>query len=408
MPGAGLGDRALPAGLAGAVLRGARARRSSSACRAARTARSRRSRRPARRRRACRSRAGSAAGRPSARTARPGTSSAIVLSSCRGAARACRSRRDSPAASPARRRRVLGAQPRAVPLRPRAGGVLVEDAVAQQQLRQSLPGAHQIAADVLPRADQIAQRLLLDRRHPDRVQRVDHQQPQHPLGVALIGLDLVLRRALDLPRRRHHAPDPRRLQRPREPVPGRARLVRHPRRARQLARNSTTFAVSPGSLHERSSPDSRVQRHRQHAARVHVQTSPAANLRHGSALLPYGVVVDRRGRHPRCVSPTARHARGGAGLPSTAGRPASIWSRRDSSVRSASAVDRGPGAVRRAGRIRAQRGFTDLRPSRHKSAARRRSTVELQRDPPSGRVHNTPARSWDSLGLCASEFPSGG
>jgi 3-phenylpropionate/trans-cinnamate dioxygenase ferredoxin reductase subunit len=36
------------------------------------------------------------------------------------------------------------------------------------------------------------------------MQRVDHQQPHQPLGVALVGLDPILRRPLDLPRRRDH------------------------------------------------------------------------------------------------------------------------------------------------------------------------------------------------------------
>ena len=71
-----------------------------------------------------------------------------------------------------------------------------------------MPGAHQIAADVLTRTDQITKRLFLDVRNPDRVQAVDHQQSHQPLSVAAIGLDLVLRRALDLPRCRDHTPNP--------------------------------------------------------------------------------------------------------------------------------------------------------------------------------------------------------
>jgi hypothetical protein len=35
--------------------------------------------------------------------------------------------------------------------------------MAQQQLGQPMKGTHQIAAKVLPRADEIAQRLLVDR-----------------------------------------------------------------------------------------------------------------------------------------------------------------------------------------------------------------------------------------------------
>jgi hypothetical protein len=53
--------------------------------------------------------------------------------------------------------------------------------VTQQQLREPPTGAHPITAQIFPGAHQIAQRLLLDR--PDRVQRIDHQQPQHPLRV---------------------------------------------------------------------------------------------------------------------------------------------------------------------------------------------------------------------------------
>ena len=78
---------------------------------------------------------------------------------------------------------VKARQPRALADRPGAGGVLVDDVVSQPQLRKSLPGAHQIAADRLPGADDIAQRLLPAARDPDRVQAVDRQQPQHPLSI---------------------------------------------------------------------------------------------------------------------------------------------------------------------------------------------------------------------------------
>jgi hypothetical protein len=173
-----------------------------------------------------------------------------------GVARACRPRRGRPAAWPAPAAKILRSQPGAVPHGPGAGGVLAAHVVAQQQLRESLPGAHQIARRSSRARNQVTQRFFLHARHPHRTHRVDHQQPQHPLGGALVDLDLVLRRALDLPRRRNGAPDPRRLQRPRQPAPGRARPIRHSRRPGQPTRNSTTLAVSPDSLAERSSPDS--------------------------------------------------------------------------------------------------------------------------------------------------------
>jgi hypothetical protein len=84
-----------------------------------------------------------------------------------------------------------------------------------------VPRAHQIAADVLARSDQVAQCLHRAGRDPDRVQPADHQQPHQTLGVTAIGLDAILGGPLDLARRRDDAPDPGRLQRPGQPEPGR-------------------------------------------------------------------------------------------------------------------------------------------------------------------------------------------
>ncbi len=74
-------------------------------------------------------------------------------------------------------------QPCAMRDRPRAGSVVVANVMMEQQLAQSLPGAHQVTADGLPGAHHVTQRLLLARRDPDWVQAVDHQQAQDPLGV---------------------------------------------------------------------------------------------------------------------------------------------------------------------------------------------------------------------------------
>jgi hypothetical protein len=87
---------------------------------------------------------------------------------------------------------IDGGQPAAMVRRPRRGGRVLADVVAQQQLAHPVACAHQIAADVLPRADEIPERLLLAAGDANRVQPVDHQQPQQPLGVALIGLDASL------------------------------------------------------------------------------------------------------------------------------------------------------------------------------------------------------------------------
>ena len=88
----------------------------------------------------------------------------------------------------------------------------------------------------------------VERRDPDRVQPADHQQPHQPLGVAAVGLDPIRSRAArSCPAPRPHTRTPSGLQRPREPEPGRARLIGHPHRPRQTRRRTrTTSAVAPG------------------------------------------------------------------------------------------------------------------------------------------------------------------
>ena len=105
VPRAGLGDRALPAFLAAAVLGRGQPEVAHQLSGPSRTGRSRRSRRTARPRRACRSRAGSAAARRSVPTASRGSARRSSSRARRGGSRSRRSRRGSQAASPARRAR---------------------------------------------------------------------------------------------------------------------------------------------------------------------------------------------------------------------------------------------------------------------------------------------------------------
>jgi hypothetical protein len=72
-------------------------------------------------------------------------------------------------------------------------------------------GAHQIAAQILAGADQIAQALGLHRGHRDPTKLTGHQQPHQPLGVTLIGLDAIRRSARNQARRTHQTIHPRRL-----------------------------------------------------------------------------------------------------------------------------------------------------------------------------------------------------
>jgi hypothetical protein len=81
--------------------------------------------------------------------------------------------------------------------------------VAQQELRQSVAGAHQIAADVLARSDQVAQRLLSLAGHPHRMQLAGQQQPHQVFGhrVESVFIRSPAARGI-LPGRGNHAVDP--------------------------------------------------------------------------------------------------------------------------------------------------------------------------------------------------------
>ena len=92
-------------------------------------------------------------------------------------------------------------QPRAVLARPRLTGALPIDLAAQQEPPDPVARAHQIQADVLPAAHQIAQLLTLHRRDRDQRQLPGGQQPGQADCVTLIGLHAIRRRALGLARR---------------------------------------------------------------------------------------------------------------------------------------------------------------------------------------------------------------
>jgi hypothetical protein len=61
--------------------------------------------------------------------------------------------------------------------------------VSQQQLRDPVPGTHQITADVLAGTDQVTSGFLGLCRDPDLSEVVVAQQPGQQLRVAGVGLD---------------------------------------------------------------------------------------------------------------------------------------------------------------------------------------------------------------------------
>ena len=62
------------------------------------------------------------------------------------------------------------------------------DLAPQQKVPDSVPGAHQVHADVLAAADQVAHLLTLDRRDRDQHKLAGGQQPGQPDRITLIGL----------------------------------------------------------------------------------------------------------------------------------------------------------------------------------------------------------------------------
>jgi hypothetical protein len=165
-------------------------------------------------------------------------------------------------------------------LRPVALGAIEADVVAQQQLGQPVAGAHQIAAQVLTRADQVAQRLFLDGRDRDRVQLARDQQPHQPLGVALVGLDAIARSARHQPRRAHQTLDPCRRQPSRERKPCGPRLIGRAHRTRQ-ARHERRHLLTATGQPPPPQLAGLTLHHRGHRSRhVHIEPDPGLSLRH--------------------------------------------------------------------------------------------------------------------------------
>lgn len=98
----------------------------------------------------------------------------------------------------------------------------VDDAVPQQQLRQSLPGTVQVGPGGVAGPDQITGGFLLDRRHVDRDDVAHPDQPGELEGVLLVVFHPVSRRPLQFRRCSDLARDLLGGQIPIQPIAGRA------------------------------------------------------------------------------------------------------------------------------------------------------------------------------------------
>jgi hypothetical protein len=155
------------------------------------------------------------------------------------------------------------------------------DSMTHQHLRQPVSRSHQIQAQCLPGANEIAQRLFFGARDADRVQLAGEQQPDEMLSVAAIVLDFLAGRARDLRRRRDYTFDPAPRELPRERVPSRARLLGGPDRSRQSgAQGRRTGVLAVEHEHPKLARVG-VKDCRDDLGRVHVQTDQGSSLRHG-------------------------------------------------------------------------------------------------------------------------------
>jgi len=161
--------------------------------------------------------------------------------------------------------------------------------IAKQHLAHTLPRPRQVITQMRPRPHQVAHRLHLHRRHPNHRQRPRHQQPHQPLRVAPIRLDPLTHRPRRLARRDHITTDPHTRARPRQPIPGRSRLItgmHRPRQTRQPRRHRLSLTTKP-----RPPKLTRLRAHhrRHHAPSVDIQPRPCHSPTHGRTLPSPGV-----------------------------------------------------------------------------------------------------------------------
>jgi len=111
-----------------------------------------------------------------------------------------------------------------------------------------VPAGHQIAAEILPPADQVPQRFEFGLGHHDRTQLPGSEQPGELQRVAGVGLDPVTGLTGDRSRRADHHLDPSGTRGAGEPEPGRARFIDRTDRSRQRLQPLDRFDRRTGDL----------------------------------------------------------------------------------------------------------------------------------------------------------------
>jgi hypothetical protein len=111
-------------------------------------------------------------------------------------------------------------------------------------------------------------------------------------GITGIGLDPIPRRALQPRGRRHHTPDARSEQEPRQPEPRRAGLIGHRHRLRQSLHPFQDLVVIRGQPTLDYLAGLTIQAARHHRSRVHIQPNTRTLIPHWG--LPHLVALPAR------------------------------------------------------------------------------------------------------------------
>lgn len=72
-----------------------------------------------------------------------------------------------------------------------AGTAVIDEVMAQQELREPMPAHHQFNSGVLARPDEVSGGFFDDRRHADSHELIDFEQSYQQEGIAGVGFDLV-------------------------------------------------------------------------------------------------------------------------------------------------------------------------------------------------------------------------
>src|SRR5215213_2639254 len=175
-----------------------------------------------------------------------------------------------------------------------------------------MPRAHQIRAQILTAANQVAQLLLLGRWDPDQPQVAGGEQPREADRIALVGLDPITRPALDVARRADRHLDPLRPRPAHQAIAGRPRLIDRPQWPPQLAQHVEHLQRAADHPARAHLPGNVIEHRERARLRVNIPARPNA---YRSAWSAPSMCGRGRGPNPRPVELRAMRGASTISLP---------------------------------------------------------------------------------------------